>query len=60
MAKKIECLEDKIEDNKKKDKHTEHKFDYHIDKLKHKIKHLEKEFDHYKLKYKTIVYRLQR
>jgi hypothetical protein len=54
--KKLECLEEKLDDNKHKDKHLEHK----VLKLEHKLKHNAELDRKWRLKYKNIVYRLRR
>ena len=54
--KKLECLEEKLDDNKHKDKHLEQK----VLKLEHKLKHNEELDRKWRLKYKNIVYRLRR
>lgn len=54
--KKLECLEEKLDDNKHKDRHLEQK----VLKLEHKLKHNEELDRKWRLKYKNIVYRLRR
>ena len=54
--KKLECLEEKLDDNKHKDRHLEQK----VFKLEQKLKHNEELDRKWRLKYKNIVYRLRR
>jgi hypothetical protein len=53
LTKKVETLENKLKENKERDKQVEHKLEHKLDKLETKVHKKE-------LKYRTIIHRLRR